>query len=556
MKILSIEIGQKYTHVIEADYMVRAPKIYNFFTIPTPDGMLVEAGVHKNDEFKRELRKNLSQRGIKTRKAVITIASNKIASRDVEIPQMKDNRILGMLNANASDYFPIELSKYQLVYRTVKDPALERQKKRKLFVIAVPTNLIHSYEDLAKFCGLDLVALDYVGNSVFQSMQRVVRDGISCTVKVDETSSMITIINHGEVVVQRTVFYGIQDAVAAVEASTLYDPKKYENGRDFLMHNLFIRPRMERHGVESEKASEILKDDVTESFRPLIENMERVLDFFSSRSEGAEVKEVILLGEGAEIQGLADLMRYELNTKVMALTQGRAHVFSASDNFRTPEMITAYGAVLEPMKFVLGGMKEAADAAEKRAKSLLIYKIIFGVLCGVAVIVIAAGAISYGVTKAALNALQAQRDSLDYVQEIHDDYMATQARYDDVSAMYNMTDSCSDQLISVLGKLEESMPTGVSVESLTSDESGITFGFVADNKTQAAKTLEILQDFDEFYYVALDTLKTEDKDEGSVKIKFNAMCLYVNGSEYVEETATAVTDTESGAETTTETENE
>lgn len=532
MKILSIEIGQKYTHVIETDYMVRAPKIYNFFTIPTPDGMLVEAGVHKNDEFKRDLRKNLNQRGIKTRKTVMTIASTKIASRDIEIPMIKDNRIQGMLNANASEYFPIDLSKYQLVYRTVKDPMLEKQKKRKVFVIAVPNNLVHSYEDVAKFCGLDLMAVDYVGNSVFQSMQRVVRDGISCTVKVDETASMITIINHGEVVVQRTVFYGIQDAVAAVEASKLYDPNKYEDGRDYLLHNLFIRPRMERHGIESEKPSEILKDEVTESFRPLIENVARVLDFFSSRSDGAEVKEVILLGEGAEIQGLADLMRYELNTKVMALTQARAHVFSASDEFRAPEMITAFGAALDPMKFMLGNMKEQADAAEKRARSLRLYKIIFGSLCGVAVLVIAAGGARYGVSRAALSAMQAQRESLNYVQEIHDDYIATQARYDDVSAMYSYTDSVSDQLLGVLGDLEKKIPTDVTILSLSSNPSGINFSFKADNKTQAAKTLEVLQEFDEFYYVSVGSLNVVEMDDGSSHVEFDANCLYVNGTEY------------------------
>lgn len=551
MKILSIEIGQKYTHVIETDYMVRAPKIYNFFTIPTPNGMLVEAGVHKNDEFKRDLRKNLNQRGIKTRKTVMTIASNKIASRDVEIPQIKDNRILGLLNTNASDYFPIDLSKYQLVYRAVKDPALEREKKRKVFVIAVPNNLLHSYEDVAKFCGLDLVAVDYVGNSVYQSMLRVVRDGISCTVKVDETSSMITIINHGEVVVQRTVFYGIQDAAMAVEASNLYDPNKYEDGRDFLLHNLFIRPRMERHGVESEKPSEILKDEVTESFRPLIENIARVLDFFSSRSNGAEVKEIILLGEGAEVQGLSDLIRYELNTSVMALTQARAHVFSASDDFRTPEMITAFGAALDPMKFVLGDMKEAADAAEKRARSLRLYKIIFGALCGVAALVVVAGGVRYGITKAALSALQAQRESLNYVQELHDDYIATQARYDDVSAMYALTGTVSDQLIDVLGELEKKMPADVVIDSLSSDEAGISFSFQADNKTQAAKTYEILQEFDEFYSVSMGSVNVVENEDGSTYVVFDAMCLYINGSGYVEETP--VVPEETAAETDTET---
>ena len=55
-------------------------------------------------------------------------------------------------------------------------------KKRKLYVFAVPGDLVQSYEELADFCSLELTALDYVGNSIFRMMHKAVGNNIRCSV--------------------------------------------------------------------------------------------------------------------------------------------------------------------------------------------------------------------------------------------------------------------------------------------------------------------------------------------------------------------------------------
>ena len=98
---------------------------------------------------------------------MFVVNSGKIASREVLIPMIKETVSKDFLNTNSADFFPVDLSRYQLVYRNEGVVQQDKVKKRNIYVFAVPGDLVQSYEELADFCSLELTALDYVGNSIF-----------------------------------------------------------------------------------------------------------------------------------------------------------------------------------------------------------------------------------------------------------------------------------------------------------------------------------------------------------------------------------------------------
>ena len=312
MKILSIEIGVDVTHVLETDYRVKNPKVYHSFSFQTPIGVVGEAGVRKNEEFRTVLYKLLDVHKIKTRKTLFVINSGKIASREVLIPMVKENRIKDFLNTNSTDFFPVDLSQYQLVYRNEGIVQHENLKKRKLFVFAVPGDLVQSYEELAASCSLELTALDYVGNSVFQIMNKAAGNRICCSVKLDDSATMITITSQGMVVLQRTVFYGFSEVENVVNESGLFSKEQYPSAMDVLQQVDCLA------GIQTtaEDALGAMRTEATEALRPMIGNIRRVLDYYQSRSNGAEVTDCYLIGNGAYIKGLDRLMSLELNIPV------------------------------------------------------------------------------------------------------------------------------------------------------------------------------------------------------------------------------------------------
>ena len=119
-KVLSIEVGYSITHVVEMDYEAKNPKIYNAFSFETPPDVLSDESVVVNESLIALMRQAMTQNGIRTTKAVFTISSTRIATRDVSIPMVKDNKIKQLLLANSTEYFPVDLAQYELVYRVVE----------------------------------------------------------------------------------------------------------------------------------------------------------------------------------------------------------------------------------------------------------------------------------------------------------------------------------------------------------------------------------------------------------------------------------------------------
>ena len=526
MKILSIEIGVDVTHVLEMDYRVKNPKVYRSFSFQTPVGVIGEAGVRKSEEFRTALHKLLDANKIKTRKTLFVVNSGKIASREVLIPMIKENRIKDFLNTNSADFFPVDLSRYQLVYRNEGVVQQDKVKKRKLYVFAVPGDLVQSYEELADFCSLELTALDYVGNSIFQMMHKAVGNNICCSVKLDNNATMITIINQGMVVLQRTVFYGFEEVEKVVVDSGLFPKEQYPAAMDILQQT----DCLDANQAAPEDAMNAMRAEAVEALRPMIGNIRRVLDYYQSRNNGAEVKECFLIGNGAYIKGLDRLMSQELNLPVHLQEKDVLNGFRTSGGRLDAMYEACYGAAIQPLDFVFGSAQTAKIIEEKKKRELLAAKMI-GLLCvACAVILLALSGVQRIALSHELNNLNKQKDELEYIQDIYNAYVDTKSQYDDVTKMNGKTETVSDALADAIEEMEEKFPSGVKVTSLTSNGEGISMDIEVSTKEEAAKILQNLATFDAFRSVTTNGITESTDENGKITVTFSVMCTYVNGT--------------------------
>ncbi len=526
MKILSIEIGVDVTHVLEMDYRVKNPKVYRSFSFQTPVGVIGEASVRKSEEFRTALHKLLDANKIKTRKTLFVVNSGKIASREVLIPMIKENRIKDFLNTNSADFFPVDLSRYQLVYRNEGVVQQDTVKKRKLYVFAVPGDLVQSYEELADFCSLELTALDYVGNSIFQMMHKAVGNNICCSVKLDNNATMITIINQGMVVLQRTVFYGFEEVEKVVVDSGLFPKEQYPAAMDILQQT----DCLDANQAAPEDAMNAMRAEAVEALRPMIGNIRRVLDYYQSRNNGAEVKECFLIGNGAYIKGLDRLMSLELNLPVHLQEKDVLNGFRTSGGRLDAMYEACYGAAIQPLDFVFGSAQTAKIIEEKKKRELLAAKLI-GLLCvACAVILLALSGVQRIALSHELNNLNKQKDELEYIQDIYNAYVDTKSQYDDVTKMNGKTETVSDALADAIEEMEEKFPSGVKVTSLTSNGEGISMDIEVSTKEEAAKILQNLATFDAFRSVTTNGITESTDENGKITVTFSVMCTYVNGT--------------------------
>ena len=131
-KVLSIEIGSAAIHMCEVDYKAKNPRVYKHVTIRTPEGMLKDDVIETDESFVSTIKEALAANKIHVKQIVFTMGSTKIASREVTIPYVKENRIADVIRSNASDYFPVDLDQYELAHSVVGVTENDRSEERRV----------------------------------------------------------------------------------------------------------------------------------------------------------------------------------------------------------------------------------------------------------------------------------------------------------------------------------------------------------------------------------------------------------------------------------------
>lgn len=543
-KAISIEIGYLLTRVCEVDYKTKSHKIYKSFTIPTHEGMINDGVLTISPEFVENLKSALAANRIKSKQVVFTITSSRIASREVVIPFVKENRIADVVNANATDYFPVDLSQYQLAYSILGTIGETKNAQQyKLLVMAVPTALLSGYYDLAQALKLEVVAIDYAGNSIFQVVKDECAQGTHLIVKIEERASLVMVVQNSVLTFTRNVSYGVDEAIESVMNTLAWgDVSTAEQAIRILQRNECIAERgpsagqeeVEQEGeTEVKSAREKAMDDVRAAFMPLVGGIARVIDFYMSRNAGASIERIMITGLGADFKGLDALLASEINMPVSVLMDAAG--WNLMRNFKNEcfgEYIACVGAAVAPLGFKKDTDKKGKEKSKGDSKgtngAVVAYALLgIGVVVGAALAAISI--MRYMDVQKTNMELKAQASDLEDIIPIYNEYVATKAEYTKVEAMYEATENRNEEMYEFLEELEEKLPSSSNVISLTSDVNGVSINMVTDTKEDAAATVQQLRSFDSLIpqMVTVSALREEeDQDTGVTSVNFTVVASY------------------------------
>ena len=260
-KVLSIEIGSTLTEIVEMDYKVRNPRIYKSLMLSTPEGVMDDGMLYGFENYAQALSKMLKAKGFKAKRAIFSVSSNRIASREVEIPFLKENQIRDFVLANASDYFPVNIADYSISYTVLEKLQNEEGAKAlRVNALAMPSEMLESYKEFAKAAGLELEAIDYDGNALYQAVKKECSVGSQIVIKIDEKSSIVTVMKDGVQSLTRTVPYGIGEAVDTIIYSHIYsDNTTYSEAIGFLRGMKCVNPSFDMEAYRQAKAQERMR---------------------------------------------------------------------------------------------------------------------------------------------------------------------------------------------------------------------------------------------------------------------------------------------------------
>ncbi len=539
-KVLSIEIGQGLTRVVEMDFKAKNPKIYNCFTFETPQDMVDDGLVSCNEAFASILKSECEKREIKTTQVVFSVLSTRIARRGVKIPAVKEKKIQEVVNAGAADFFPIDASQYHLVYE-VRDKVEEGDKKQlRLDLLAVPNDLTTSYQALAELCGLTLISLSYAGNSVYQVVKESFAEGVNIVIKLDEKNGMVTVIKDGQLSFQRGITYGIDDAIETVRKNSAFGENlTYAEAIEVLCGKTCIRRVLnpEEGYKEKEDVNQSITDariEVTESLRFMIGMVGRVLEYYVSHNEDVQIDDVVLIGLGADFSGLSKLMTHELNHKVRVYRNDLNEALSktaSGDSISVSRYASCIGAAMNPTNILSESEKAATKSSTFKKMSTVgavdkgKIALAAGAIIAVLLMVYSLGGyfmVSRSVSKTEDHIAEMEARG---VEEIYIQYVSLSDLVNQLDNIYSTTRSRNEELVAFIEELEQKMPSSLMVINFAATTEGVSMSIETDSKEAAAETLMQLRTFDSIQVVSSAGL-TDNLDGDNAVVAFSVDCVY------------------------------
>lgn len=504
-KVLSIDIGVLTTRIVEVDYKKDKPHVYNVCTFDTPDGAVEDGYIRNREILSVAMKAAMTESGMRNNNVVFTMSSTKIANREVIVPLVPDNKIKGVVDANAKDYFPVDIEQYVVTYTILE--RMKAEKNLRLLVLAAPNQMIESYYDFAKLMNFDIVALDYVGNSSLQVLKKqTAESGTTLSVQINEGNSLINISSGDNLLLQRTVPYGTAQVIEAVLNSGEFGVSDAVEAWTKLTENTIINAKLDESGIDDAAYSYMesnddsyaqqlrvmkAKDDVTGALSYLIKNVIRVIDYFTAKNAEAKIDKIMLCGAGSRISGLANLVRNEIFIEVDTLDNLYSIEFERAvmiDNLNKCMYMSAIGAAISPVDFI---PKEHQVIAKKKNDSKYILMGSAGIVAaGLLFALVGVG--KYAIKNASYNKKEKEAKELEKYEQMYNDYIKEKADSESVKGLYLTTLNKNSVANVMFKQLEENFPVGVAKATGMACD-GETFTMSTELSNEDATVATIMQ---------------------------------------------------------------
>lgn len=558
-RVLSIEIGNSFTKICEIDYKVKKPKVYKVLTVETPAGVVVDGMLQPTQEYADHLVNALGTNGIHTKRVIFTISSTRVASREVQIPNVKANKIEALVKTNANDYFPVDLTQYEIGHYLAG--GLTEEGKLRVMALAVPKALLNSYYQLAQMCGWEVECFDYSSNSLYQILRDEKTETVTMMIKIDENSTIVTVLSAGKVLLQRTVAYGVQDAIETMIASGVYavnDPmsavERFQK-KTCLNRVLHQGDKLWEENAgrwEDEDAGNVevtaARQKITATLEPLIVGVNRVIDFYDSRNGDTPIERTYVTGLGGSFSGMSKLFTNCLERKVHTLSdmEDKIGMSKAIRSTRPAAYISCLGAVLAPVGLI--------DKSQQKAKGMTVVSgtnytfvsvavLVLGVILSIAMAV--TSLTRYFGTVAENVALQARVEELQPAQAVYNEYLSAAAQYDKYKYLYEYTENPNENLVEFINELEQILPDSFYTDSFSSDQTGISMTVNVEGKAAAARTILNIRNMESIEDVQISNITDNQDEMGGSWVMFSMTGTYRELSDETEETGETVESTQS-----------
>lgn len=237
---------------------------------------------------------------ITTRRVILSIPAAQTFTRTIILPKLSSGDLAEAIRLETEEYTPLPLDNMYVDYSVTN----VTDKDQEILVVAVQKELVDSYVALSDLLGLETIAIETTINGACRLFSRIDTNKIP-TVLIDlgSQSSDITVYDKG-IVVTSTVVGGGDSFSEAISKKLGVTHKEAH----------LIKTR---YGLGLSKKQKEITEALEPTIARLTKEVKRMVRYYEERSgDGKKINQVITMGGGANMPGLADQLTNTLRLPV------------------------------------------------------------------------------------------------------------------------------------------------------------------------------------------------------------------------------------------------
>lgn len=338
-KVLSIYVGVDAIRVAEVVYNNKMVTLANAAEIATPEKSVSDGYIDDVTAVSEAIRQAVFGRGFSTKDVIFTIASKKIASKEITIPYIKgEKKMQSVLQANSAEYFPMSNSgDYSFAFTLLEDYSDAEGHKCRVSAVACPTDLVQGYHEVARELKYKIKSIDYFGNSVLQLLAMQMTPGrVDLVLQIENDQTIVNVMRGSTLVFQRSVAFGKNSVI-----SSLMDIKKIseKDAKTLLSREDY----MEKY---------VTDDEYSAALEFLINGIKKAVEYYRNKVKEENLQGIKIFGEGSALAGIGGILEKELGASVEFFESLAGVTVKAQAGLKASEVLRYLpnmGAIIKPL---------------------------------------------------------------------------------------------------------------------------------------------------------------------------------------------------------------
>jgi len=344
IRLVSLDIGSSDIKIVEGQVKGGKLKIYNMRKIKSPEDIIQDGELFNEESILLKLKEEMKTSRVRTKNIALVSSSSTIISREIIVPYVENNEELKTLvNYEIEQFLAINLNNYVIQFMRLEEVIVDEVRKEKIFTIIYPKNLIESYRNLAEKLLLNPYALDISNNSIrklssiadIYNVDLINKEESILYLDLGYKSVDLSIVNNNNLEFIRVMPIGgieIDRFIADLNGISMEEAEEIKKAQ----------VEVGKHRKENQ-----LNDGVVEVIEGWLEDLNRIIQFYTNKSNGKKISHIYLYGGTSKLRGIDEYIALKTGIDTTKIITANNIEFSKNINTTTiEEYVNALGALV------------------------------------------------------------------------------------------------------------------------------------------------------------------------------------------------------------------